>query len=436
MCAAVTMAACAGGDDDDGGATDPAPTAETPARTDADSPATSGVLTTAPTTLPATTRPATTLPATTLPATTRPATTLPASSTPGTAPTRTYDLSAVEPIVAQFVDEHQLNGAALVVVEPGDGIVYANYWGEFGPDRVSLVASASKMVTAGVLMHLADQGLLDPERPIAEYVPWAAGHNTEISVADLVSNNSGLVGLMPDPGYAPYLCQFLPDAELEDCAETIWTTPDDDADVVPPRTEYRYGGAQWQVAGAVAETVSGKSWAQLLDEVYVEPCGVESLAYANHWTTFGAGFAYPADFDGDVSLLGTTDNPHMEGGLHITPRDYAELLLLHLRGGRCGDTQVFSADALEALHTDRLEDFGGATQTGTGYGWGWWIERDGSYRVTDPGAYGAVPWLDLDGGFGAYLVLEADATLGVTLATQLFDPVESAITQGRAEPDE
>ena len=420
LCTAVVIAACSNGDDDTDSRAVAVVSAAAPTAPGATAGGTPNATTDAPTTSP----------------TSSPTSTQPTSAPPGTAPARTYDLSAVEPIVADFVDAHQLNGAALVVVEPGDGIVYDGYWGEFGPDRVSLVASASKMVTAGVLMHLADQGLLDPEQPIAEYVPWAAGHNTEITAADLVSNSSGLVGLMPDPGYAPYVCQFLADAELEDCAESIWTTPDDDADIVAPRSKYRYGGAQWQVAGAVAETVSGKSWAQLLDEVYVEPCGVESMGFANHWTSFGSGFAYPAGFDGDVSLLAPTDNPHIEGGLYITPSDYAELLLLHLRGGRCGDTQVFSADALESLHSDRLAEFGGATQTGTGYGWGWWIERDDSYRLTDPGAYGAVPWLDLDGGFGAYLVLEADATLGFTLASQLFDPVEAAITQGRAEPDE
>jgi hypothetical protein len=42
-----------------------------------------------------------------------------------------------------------------------------------------------------------------------------------------------------------------------------------------------------------------------------------------------------------------------------------------------------------------------------------------------------VPWLDLDGGFGAYLVLEADARLGAELAGQLYDPVESAMAAAR-----
>jgi CubicO group peptidase (beta-lactamase class C family) len=349
-----------------------------------------------------------------------------------TAPAREYDFSAVEPVIEEFVAENGLNGAGLVIVEKDDGIVGEHYVGDFSADRVSLVASASKMVTAGVLVRLADQGLLDLDRPIAEYVDWAAGHNPEITVAQLLSNSSGPVGLLPDPSYAPYVCQFVPTAEIEECATTAWTTPDDDADIVPPDTEFRYGGVQWQIAGAVAETVSGKPWDELLEETYVEPCGVESLGYNNHWTTGSGGFTYPADVDGDVSGLAPTENPHMEGGLYIQPRDYAELLLMHLRDGQCGDTQVLEPESVDLMHADRIgEAYDGETGTGMGYGFGWWVERDDSNRITDPGAYGAVPWLDLDGGFGAYLVIESGAELGLQLAEQLYEPVEAAITAAR-----
>ena len=356
-----------------------------------------------------------------------------ASGATSAGPAREYDFSAVAPIVEAFIAENGLDGAGLVVVDEDEGIVDEQYFGEFDADRVSLVASASKMVTAGVLVRLADEGLLDLDEPIAAYVDWAAGQNPDITVAHLLSGSSGLVGLLPDPGYQPYVCQFLAAGELQECAASAWATNGDDADVVPPDTEFRYGGVPWQIAGAVAETVSGKSWTQLLEETYVEPCGVESLGFNNHWTQIGrGGFAYPAGFDGDVDVLAPTDNPSMEGGLYIDPVDYAELLLMQLRGGRCGETQVLEPESVERMHTDRIgETFGGVTMTGSGYGFGWWVDRDGSNRITDPGAYGAVPWLDLDGGFGAYLVLEADAGLGATLAAQLYEPVEAAITAAR-----
>ena len=63
-----------------------------------------------------------------------------------------------------------------------------------------------------------------------------------------------------------------------------------------------------QIAGAVAEIASGKSWAELIDEIYVEPCDLRSLGYTNPWIPLGAiSGSYP-DWDGDLSLLPPTDN--------------------------------------------------------------------------------------------------------------------------------
>lgn len=363
--------------------------------------------------------------------TTPDATTTTTTTVPATSDSGGYDFGQVDSLVEAFLDERRLNGAGLVVVDRDDGVVHEQYWGEFGPDRVSLIASSSKMLTAGVLLHLADQGLLDVDTPIAEYVGWAADHNPEITVAQLVSSSSGLVGLLPDPTFTPYLCQYLPVGNLEDCAEQIFTTPDDDADIAPPGTEFRYGGAQWQVAGGVAEAVSGRSWAELIDDIYVRPCGVESLGYANHFGQFQSGFAYPAQFDGDPSVLTPTDNPNMEGGAYVIARDYAALLLMHLRDGQCGDVQVLSEAALERMHADEIgRTFGGSTSLGGGYGFGWWVDRE-TGRIDDPGAYGAFPWLDVDAGFGAYLVLEDSSNTGGELAHELFDAVEAAVLAGR-----
>lgn len=236
------------------------------------------------------------------------------------------------------------------------------------------------------------------------------------------------MGLFPEPTFGPYLCQFLPDGEIEACGKTVFETPDDDADVIEPDTEFRYGGAQWQVAGAVAETVSAKTWAELIDEIYVEPCDLESFGFNNHWAQIGSGFDYPLDeFNADPSVLVDTENPQIEGGAYSTAGDYAKLLLMHLRGGMCGDTQVLSQQALDTMHADRVESaYGGNAGDTTGYGMGWWVDRQ-TGRITDAGAYGSVPWLDLDDGYGAYLVIEANSGAGGALAALLEEPVADAI---------
>ena len=329
------------------------------------------------------------------------------------------------PIVEATIQEHGLSGAALVVVQRDDGVVHEQYWGDFGADRVSLIASSSKMVVAGVLLRLADDGLLDLDAPVADVVEWGSG-NPSITPAQLLSNSSGLVGLGPNPGYLPYLCQFFPGGTLQDCASSIFTTTADDGDVIAPDTEFRYGGAQWQVAGAVAEAVAGRSWAELVDETYVEPCGVDSLAFNNHWAQMGVGFGYPAEFAADPSTLVATDNPNLEGGAYVTPPDYARLLLMLLREGRCDDGQVLSPASIDRMLADRIGEVYGGSDDGKGYGMGWYVDRS-TGRRTDPGAYGSVAWLDVAAGHGAFLVIEGPGHVGNDLAKELFDPVADAV---------
>lgn len=360
----------------------------------------------------------------------RDTTTVPASTS--TTARRNYDFAAISPIVLKYIKGQELNGAALVVVDKADGVVYSQAWGEFTPERISLVASSSKMIVAGVLLHLHDQGKLDIDAPVAKVAEWGKANPT-ITPAQLLSNSSGLVGLFPSPVYAPYLCQYIASGTLQQCAEQIFTSKADDADIAKPDSEFRYGGAQWQVAGAIAEIASGKSWAELIDEIYTKPCGLTALGFNNHFTQLGAAsFDYPVKFNSDPKTLAATDNPNMEGGAYVSTGDYAKLLLMQLRGGKCGDTQVLSTKALQRLHEDRIGPAynGNAFAEGVGYGMGWWVDRSEG-RIRDPGAYGAVPWLDLGDGYGAFLLLESNQGDGAALAGKLYKPVETAIKAAR-----
>lgn len=359
------------------------------------------------------------------------ATTVPSSTTVA------RSFGSVDSAVDSFVADHGLSGAGLVVVDREEGVVHEHYAGEFAADRVSLVASSSKMLTAGVLMALADQGLLDMDAPVAEQVDWE-DVPSDITPAQLLSNSSGLVGLTTDPLFPPYICQYLAEGTLEECGRQIMTTTDDDERVVPPDTEFRYGGGQWQVAGAVAEAVSGRSWADLVEETYAEPCDVESLGYNNHFAQphiLGGNipFEYPAGFRGDISVLTPTLNPNMEGGAFITAPDYAQLLVMHLRGGRCGDDQVLSTEAVDRMHSERVVATYGAstrsTETG-GYGLGWWIDLDDPSHIEDGGAFGAVPWLDLDDGYGVYVVIEATNQVGDDLADLIRPLIDDQMAKG------
>ena len=342
-----------------------------------------------------------------------------------------FDFRAAEPIVSDFIDTAGLNGAALTIVHRDHGVIYENFWGVFDENRISLLASSSKMVVAGVLLHLQDRGLLDINAPVADVAEWGAG-NPDITPAQLLSNSSGLIGLFQDLLYGPYLCQWDYSQDLQDCAAQIMTTPDDDTDIIPPDTGFNYGGAQWQVAGAVAEAASGKTWAELIDEIYVQPCGLETFGFNSHVLQIeGAGSDHPPGFDSDPSQLAETANPWLEGGAYSNSRDYARLLLMNLQDGRCGDTQILTPESLAAVHADRIAEAynGNAYFPNLGYGMGWWVDRE-SGRIRDPGAYGSTPWLDLADGYGVHLLTESNNETAGELASLLYDVIDDAVAAG------
>lgn len=334
------------------------------------------------------------------------------------------DFKAFDEAVAKFLTDNSLKGASAVIVHKDLGVVHSMGYGEFAADRLFLIASSSKVMSVGVLMKLADDGKLDLDKPISTYLKDWDGTKPDLTVAQLVSNSSGLTGLIDNPLYAPYLCQYMEGGTLSDCAKTIYTA-DDAADRKPPDTTFRYGGGAWQLAGGIAEQVSGKKWAELIDETYVQPCGTKSIGYTNQYQraytaggSTASGLAYPTFFMADVANLPMTDNPSIEGGAYTTAQDYGQILLMHLRGGKCGDNRVLSADAVARMQEDRIkEKYDGTTPDPTlaGYGLGWWVDREHKGVVGDAGAYGAMPWIDGPRDYAAIIILEDSATMGTAL---------------------
>jgi CubicO group peptidase (beta-lactamase class C family) len=326
------------------------------------------------------------------------------------------DFTAFDSTVNAAVKANGLAGATAVIVQKDSGVVHIAGYGAFDKDRAFLLASASKILSVGVLMRLADQHMVDINAPIGKYVGSTWGQDkASITVAQMLSNSSGLVGLTDDPLYLPYLCQYRHEGTLNECAEKIYQAADSDQ-IVPPDTKFRYGGGQWQLAGGIAEAVSGKSWAQLIHETYIEPCGITTLGYTNEFSAATRG--YPASFNGDTANAVHTDNPSIEGGGYITAADYGKILLMHLRGGMCGTNRVLEDSSVVRMQQDRIgQVYGGVTNKGPlqGYGMGWWIDRAHPGVVADIGLYGATAWLDTTRGYGVMILIEGNSTIGGNL---------------------
>ncbi|MCR9104531.1 MAG: beta-lactamase family protein [Gammaproteobacteria bacterium] len=344
------------------------------------------------------------------------------------------DFSAADASLEAFVAQQPaFSGASLIIVDKRAGVVHRRLVGDHTDDTVILLASTSKVPAASLLMALAeddDNVDFEIDRVIDDYLPYTGvwpGRTTE----QLLSNTSGIPGLGQISGYGDHLCQYVPVGQLQDCGQIIYQTPLPDLVSTPPGTNFDYGGSQWQLAGTVAEIVGGGTWNQLFDQYIGQPCGLEVFAFGNNLAT-------SAEWTGDPSALVGLENPNIEGGAMSNIDDYARILDLHLNDGLCGENRVLSPEAVAFMRIDRATPTGSVDEGGSGYGMGWWIPPPAAGATEaslfiDPGAFGAVAWIDTERGYGALLAVQsptlAEGSIGsgyassqlIPLVTEAFD---------------
>ena len=343
-----------------------------------------------------------------------------------------YNFSAVDERLQLFLDESEVfDGISISLVDLSQGVVHEAAFGDHTLDIVVMLASTSKVPTVSLIMAINDDESLnyDVETSIDNYLPWEGVYGDR-NTTQLVSNTAGIPGLEAVPSYGVHLCQFLADVELSECAQILYSNKVPDSQ--PPATGFSYGGTQWQLSAAVVEQLTNSSFNQAFDQYVAQPCDLEVFTYGNPWSDIPSWNGSPD------SLIGKM-NAQAEGGAISNMSDYAKILLMHLNGGKCGDTQVMSEESVAYMQVDRAGDFG------TAYGMGWWIvtpEEGGAPTVFyDPGAFGSVSWLDIERNIGGYVAIDdytrvdPGAPVGLVLG-DIIPLVAQAIDDARAAAEQ
>jgi CubicO group peptidase (beta-lactamase class C family) len=317
------------------------------------------------------------------------------------------DFSDVDASFQAFIDgTADFDGISYVLVD-ADGIIHQEVFGDHTEDTIVLLASTSKVPAVMTLMALQEDANVEfsISEPVNTYLAYD-GPYADRTVEQMVSNTSGIPGLRLLPAYGSptgptmedfnHLCQFSAQSifEFEACGQTL--VQNELPTTQAAGSVYDYGGSQWQIAGVTASTVANATWNQLVDQYLGTPCGLEVFTFGNPWES-------PTSFTGSVDSLAGTANPNIEGGAITNMADYAKLLQVHLNGGFCGDTQILREDSIASMQVDR----GGVVAiNATPYGMGWWIQTELPGVLTDPGAFGAVSFIDVNRGIGGYMAID------------------------------
>jgi CubicO group peptidase (beta-lactamase class C family) len=286
--------------------------------------------------------------------------------------------------LAQMIKDDGVSGLTVIVFRRGH-MLYRIDQGAIATGTQLPVASASKWMAAALVMSVVDEGKLSLDEPIGRRLPEFTGPAAAITLRQILSFTSGQGGLQ---GLADI--RQDPSISLAESARQIAAIPLRDK----PGSIFRYGSPALQVAGALVEQATGKSWAQLFAERIADPLGMTHTVWGNPlWPRV---------------LPSAVRNPNLQGGVVTTADDYGRFLSMLASDGVYQGRRILSHAAVAAMETAQTIGIPkGFTPPGVAggkleYALGNWCERETADRecelASSPGAFGTYPWIDRKSG--------------------------------------
>jgi len=258
---------------------------------------------------------------------------------------------------------------------------YSYTQGAYTRTSMMPVASLSKAVSAAVLLTLIDDGLLSLSTTVGSLISsWNSGAKAGITLKQIISHTAGIA---PDT------------TEALDGSATLEAYVDAYASYAlanTPGTVFAYSTHPYNIAGRMAEVVTGQTWKQLFESRIRNKCSMGDAIYN------------PKDPYQPIS--GNPNQPNVGHGLWITQQAYANFMGMIRDGGVYNGVQVISSTNLPLIWTDMT----------TGLGpWGFgMIMNDSGNEPTAESAKGCYAWVNRSKQYAGVLFTQAEnaATIG------------------------
>ncbi|MEU3767865.1 serine hydrolase [Amycolatopsis keratiniphila] len=261
---------------------------------------------------------------------------------------------------AVLLDRHRIPGAAIAVLADGEIVEYAagvlntSTGVESTKDSVFQVGSITKVWTITLIMQLVDEGLVDLDRPVRDYLPEFRLADEQaaatITVRQLACHTGGFEGdVFADTGTG------------EDAVAKLIPLLADVPQLFPPGERFSYSNAGYCVLGRIVEVLRGEYWDDCVRERLIGPlglthagCGAEDAirhrAAVGHDLPETGGGPVPTK----VWSLARSNAP-AGTTLVMCPRDLLTFARMHLNEGKADNgTQVLSPASVRAMRERQI----------------------------------------------------------------------------------
>lgn len=205
--------------------------------------------------------------------------------------------------------------------------------------------STSKLFTWTAVMQLVEQGKLDLDRDVNDYLDFRipAWHGKPITLRELMTHTPGFEdvtrGLMPatpdQVNLERYLKERLP------------------ARIFPPGELVAYSNYGCGVAGYIVQRIAGEPYEQYVEQHILKPLGMDHSTFTQPLSPALAPLmskGYLRASDGRPQPFELVD-PAPAGAMSTTAADMAKFMIAQLQDGRYGDTGILQPATARLMHS-------------------------------------------------------------------------------------
>ena len=278
-------------------------------------------------------------------------------------------VSLDEYIINEMEAEH-FPGVATVIVKNGE-IVWLQCYGfadiENGipvtDSTQFLLASMSKLFTGTTTMQLKEDGMLQLNNDINEYLPWPLNHpiqnTTPMTIQQLMTHTSSIRDNWS--AMSDYYGYPDPTMSLEACMQDYFTVTGENYNAnqnflsATPGTVFNYSNMATALNGYITEIVSSMPFDDYCDEHIFEPLCMEKTAW--HMADLDSNeVARPYSYSNGNFIA----NPHYgfadypDGQLRSSITDLANYMIAFLNEGTLGGTAILSPSSVNEMWTQQI----------------------------------------------------------------------------------
>jgi CubicO group peptidase (beta-lactamase class C family) len=280
-------------------------------------------------------------------------------------------VTRLDDVVGQEMARWTVPGVAVGILQGGERETHA--WGvtslETGypllPESVFRVASISKLFTATLAMTLVDEGRLDLDRPVADYLPELHLGDVEaqrvIATRHLLSHQSGLWG------------DFSEDHGLgEDALSRAVARFGTVRQITRPGEFWAYCNVGFHLTGAVIQKILGVPFETAMRERIFAPLGLKRTGFFAHEAivhsaAVGHEQIKPGADEHKIAGQYYPRNRNPAGGIISCVDDLLTFAAMYLDGGMAEGGRVLSEAAIAAMWAPQIAAGSFADHYGIGF---------------------------------------------------------------------